>query len=213
MFTTSAQTLQLNQCYLEVHGIKYAPEVRTELIQLHRRGNCVNKTSVFQFQTYNIGSSLSTADRQFQTILTSLQGEATSIMFYITPSSQGGSTNYGLSLLEENLELSLVNYITDDSGLAIFHSLPERFCRRLFIADHFPGSFRSNAVYMLPFSLQPYLSSADGSDIRHLNLNNNILTLTSGAPGTNGPYCLRVFVKTAAFLMEDCQGNITLSYQ
>jgi len=88
MFTTSAQTLQLNQCYLEVHGIKYAPEVRTELMQLHRRGNFVNKTSVYQHQIYNIGSSLSTEDTQFQTILTSLQGEASSIMFWIRPSSQ-----------------------------------------------------------------------------------------------------------------------------
>jgi len=59
MFMTSAQTLQLNQCYLEVHGIKYAPEVRTELMQLHRRGNFVNKTSVFQWQIYNIGSMIS----------------------------------------------------------------------------------------------------------------------------------------------------------
>jgi len=58
MFTTSAQTLQFNQCYLEVHGIKYAPEVRTELMQLHRRGNFVNKTSVCQHQIYNIASSL-----------------------------------------------------------------------------------------------------------------------------------------------------------
>jgi len=149
---TAAQTLQLNQCYLEVHGIKYAPEVRNKLTQLHRRGNFVNKTSVFQNQIYNIGSSLSTADTQFQTILTSLQGEATSVMFWIRPSSQGGLTDYGLGLLEENLELIQVNYITDDSGLAIFQSLPERFCRRFFIADHYPGSFRTNFVYMLPFS-------------------------------------------------------------
>jgi len=70
-------------------------------------------------------------------------------------------------------------------------------------------------VYMLPFSLQPHLSSADGSDIGHLNLNNNnsILTLTSGAAGTNGPYSLVVFVKTTAFLTEDSLGNVTLSYQ
>jgi len=54
MFTTEAQTLQLNQCYLEVHGIKYAPEVCNELMQLHRRGNFVNKTSVYQHQIYNI---------------------------------------------------------------------------------------------------------------------------------------------------------------
>jgi len=46
MFTTGAQTLQLNQCFLEVHGIKDAPEVRNELMELHRRGNFVNKTSV-----------------------------------------------------------------------------------------------------------------------------------------------------------------------
>jgi len=135
-------------------------------------------------------------------------------MFWIRPSSQGGSTNYGLGLLEENLELSQVNHITDGSGLAIFQSLPERFCRRFFIADHYPGSFRSNVIYMLPFSLQPGLSSADGSDIGHLNLNNNnVLTLTSGDAGTNGPYSLVVFVKTAAFLTEDSLGNVTLSYQ
>jgi len=102
MLTTSAQTLQLNQCYLKVNGIKYAPEVHSELMQLHRRGNFVNKTSVYQNQTHNIGSSLSTADMQFQTILTSLQGEARSIMFWIRLSSQGGSTDYGLGLLEEN---------------------------------------------------------------------------------------------------------------
>jgi len=135
-------------------------------------------------------------------------------MFWIRPSSQGVSTNYGLILLEENLELSQVNYITDDSSLAIFQSLPERFCRRLFISDHYPGSFRSNVVYMLPFSLQPRLSAADGSDIGHLNLNNNkVLTLTRGAAGTNGPYSLTVFVKTAAFLTEDSLGNVSLSYQ
>jgi len=52
IFTTAAQMLQLNQCYLEVHGIKYVPEVRTELMQLHRRGNFVNKTSVYQHQIY-----------------------------------------------------------------------------------------------------------------------------------------------------------------
>jgi len=109
--------------------------------------------------------------------------------------------------------LSQVNYIMDDSGLAIFQSLPERFCRR-FIADHYPGSFRSSAVYMLSFSLQPCLSSADGSGIGHLTLNNNYnLTLTSGAAGMNGPYSLIVFVKTAAFLTEDSVGNVTLSYQ
>jgi len=96
MFKTAAQMLQLNQCNLEVHGIKYAPEVRNKLMQLHRRGNFVNKTSVYQHQIYNIGSSLSTADIQFQTILASLQGEASSIMFWIRPSSQGGSTDYGL---------------------------------------------------------------------------------------------------------------------
>jgi len=67
---------------------------------------------------------------------------------------------------------------------------------------------------MLPFSLQPRLSSADGSDIGHLNLNNhNFLTLTSGAAGTNSPYSLVVFVKTAAFLTGDFMGNVTLSYQ
>jgi len=183
-------------------------------MQLHRQGNFANKTSVFQHQIYNIGSSLSTSDTQFQTILTLLQGEGTSIMFWIRPSSQGGSADYGLSLLEENLELSQVNYITDDSGLAIFQILPERFCRSFFIADHFPGSFRSNVVYILPFSLQPQLSAADGSDIGYLTLNNNnVLMLTSGASGTNGPYSLVVFVKTAAFLTEDSMGNVTLSYQ
>jgi len=82
------------------------------------------------------------------------------------------------------------------------------------MADHYPGSFRSNVVYMLPFSLQPRLSAADGSDIGHLNLNNNnVLTLTSGAAGTNSPYSLVVFVKTAAFLTEDSMGNVTLSNQ
>jgi len=45
MFTTGAQTLLHNQCYLEVHGSKYAPEVCNELMQLHRIGNFVNKTS------------------------------------------------------------------------------------------------------------------------------------------------------------------------
>jgi len=130
-------------------------------MQLHRRGNFVNKTSVYQHQIYNIGSSLSTVGTQFQTILTLLEGEASSIMFWIRPSSQGGSTDYGLGLLEENLELSQVNYITDDSGLAIFQSLPERFCRSFFTADHYPGSFRSSIVYMLPFSLQPQLSAKD----------------------------------------------------
>jgi len=119
MFTTGAQMLQLNQFYLEVHGIKYAPEVNNELMQLHRRCNFVNKTTVWQFQTYSIGSSLTMADTQFQAILTSLQREATSIMFRIRPSSQGMFTDYGLGLLEENLELIQVNYITDDSGLAI----------------------------------------------------------------------------------------------
>jgi len=105
-----------------------------------------------------------------------------------------------------------VNYITDDSGLAIFQSLPERFCRRFFIADHYPGSFRSNVVYMLPFSLQPGLS-ADVSDIGHLNLNNsNSLMLTSGAAGSNGPYSLVVFVKTAT-VTENSLGNVTLSYK
>jgi len=117
MFTTSAQTLQLNQCYLEVHGIKYAPEVRTELMQLHRRGNFVNKTSVYQHQIYNIGSSLSIyseADTQFQTILTSLQGEATSIMFWIRPSSQGGSTDSDIGHL--NLNNNNNNILTLTSG-------------------------------------------------------------------------------------------------
>jgi len=67
---------------------------------------------------------------------------------------------------------------------------------------------------VLPFSLQPCLSATDGSDIGHLNLNNNnILTLTSGAAGTNGPYSLVVFVKTAAFLTEDSSGNVSISYQ
>jgi len=33
-----------------VHGIKYAPEAHNELMQLHRRGNFVNKTSVYQHQ-------------------------------------------------------------------------------------------------------------------------------------------------------------------
>jgi len=64
------------------------------------------------------------------------------------------------------------------------------------------------------FICHPLLSATDGSDIGHLNLNNkNNLTFTSGAAGTNGPYSLVVFVKTAAFLIEDCQGNISLSYQ
>jgi len=34
MFTTGAQTLQLNQCFLEVHGIKYSPKVHNELIEV-----------------------------------------------------------------------------------------------------------------------------------------------------------------------------------
>jgi len=108
MFTTGAQTLQHNQCYLEVYGIRYAPEVRNELMQLHRQGTFVNKTSVYQHQIYGIGSSLTTADTHFQT---SMQGEATSIMFWIRPSSQGGLTDYGQGLLEESLELRQVNYI------------------------------------------------------------------------------------------------------
>jgi len=91
MFITGDQMLQLYQCCLEVNGIKHAPEVHIELMQLH----------------------------------------------------------YCLGLLEENLELSQVNYITDDSGLVIFQSLLERFCRRFFVSDHYPGSFRSNVIYML----------------------------------------------------------------
>jgi len=119
-----------------------------------------------------------------------------------------------LGLLEENLELSQVNYITDENSLSIFQSLPERFCRRFFVSGHYLWPFRSNVVYMLPFSLQPQLSAADGLDIEHLNLNNNNnLSLTNGAAGTNGPYSLLVFVKTAAFLTEDYMGNVTLSYQ
>jgi len=94
-------------------------------MQLHKRGNFVNKTSVHQHQINNIGSSLTTADTQFQTILTLLQGEGTSFMFRIRPSSQGGLTDYDLGRVEANLELSQVNYITDDSGLSIFQSLPE----------------------------------------------------------------------------------------
>jgi len=119
-----------------------------------------------------------------------------------------------LGLLEENLELSQVNYITDENSLSIFQSLPERFCRRFFVSGHYLWSFRSNVVYMLPFSLQPQLSAADGSDIEHLNLNNNNnLSFTNGAAGTNGTYSLLVLVKTAAFLTEDYMGNVTLSYQ
>jgi hypothetical protein len=95
MFTTSAQTLQLNSIYLEVHGIKYSTEVRQELLSIHRQGNFVNKLSVYQNQVYNIGTSLSPASTQFQQILTSFQGEASSILFWIRPSSLGNSTDYG----------------------------------------------------------------------------------------------------------------------
>jgi len=56
---------------------------------------------------------------------------------------------------------------------------------------------------MLPFSLQPHLSAADGSDIRHLTLNLNFWS-----QGMSGPYSLVVFVKTAAFLTEDSLGNV-----
>jgi len=68
---------------------------------------------------YNIGSSLTRADKQFQTILTSLQLLSCSGL----DQALRGSTDYGLGLLEENLELSQVN--SDGSGLAIFQSLPE----------------------------------------------------------------------------------------
>jgi len=75
-------------------------------------------------------------DTQFQTILTLLQGEASSIMFWIRPSSQGGSPDYGLGLLKKNLELSQVNYITDDSGLAILQSLLEGSSSLIIIQGH-----------------------------------------------------------------------------
>lgn len=213
MFTTSQQSMTLNQCYLEVHGIKYAPKVKNKLMQIHRKGNFVNKTSVYQHQIYNIRSSLSSANTQFQTILTSLQGEITSLIFWIRPSTQGGLTNYGLSLLEENLELSQVNYITDDQGLSIFQSLDEIFCRKFFPADHYPGGFRDNICYIFSFSLQLRLSSMNGSDVGHLGMNNNnVLMLTSGSAGSNGPYSLVVLAKTAAFLAKDQNSNVTLSY-
>jgi len=62
MFTTGAQMLQLNPCYLEVHGIKYAPEVHNELMQFHRRGNLVLVYRGLIHKLYNIGLSLTTAD-------------------------------------------------------------------------------------------------------------------------------------------------------
>jgi len=69
-------------------------------------------------------------------------------------------------------------------------------------------------LFICCLSLSSLDSAADGSDIGHLNFkNNNFLTLTSGAAGTNGPYSLVVFVKTAAFLTKDSSGNVSLSYQ
>jgi len=48
MYTTSAQTLQLNSIYLKVHGLKYSDGVRQSLLSIHRQGNFVNKCSVYQ---------------------------------------------------------------------------------------------------------------------------------------------------------------------
>jgi len=130
-------------------------------------------------------------------------------MFWIRPSSQGGSTDYGLGLLEENFELSQVNYITDDSGLAIFQrDSVEGSSSLIIIQGHLEVT-----LFIYYLSLSSLDSAADGSDIGHLNLNNNNnLTLTNGAAGTNGPYNLVVFVKTAAFLIEDSMGNVALSF-
>jgi len=106
MFTTSAQTLQLNLIYLEVHGLKYSDEVRQSLLSIHHQGNFVNKCNVYQSQVYNIRTSLASSSTQIQQILSSFQGQASFISFWIRPSTLGGSTNYSLSSLEENVELS-----------------------------------------------------------------------------------------------------------
>jgi len=99
MYTTSAQTLQLNLIYLEVHGLKYSDEVRQSLLSIHRQGNFVNKCSVYQLQVYNIGTSLSSLSTQIQQILLSFQGQASSILFWIRPSTLGGSTDLVMALL------------------------------------------------------------------------------------------------------------------
>jgi len=210
-----AQTLQLNLIYLEVHGWKYSDEVRQSLLSIHRQGNFVNKCSVYQLLVYNIGTSLSSSSTQIQQILLSFQGQASSILFWIRPSTLGGSTDYSLAQLEENVELAQIISLTNDEGYnTTSQNMPARISSEIFVNEFYPGSFLSNLIYLLLFSLQPRQSTHDGSDISYLTMNgNNVLTLQTLAAAANGPYSLDVIVRTQAFLTKDQQGNCTLSYQ
>jgi len=178
MYTTSAQTLQLNSIYLKVHGLKYSDEVRQSLLSIYRQGNFVNKCSVYQLQVYNIGTSLASLSTQIQQILLSFQGQASSILFWIRPSTLGGSTDYGLAQLEENVELAQIISLTGDKGQnARSQNMPARISSEIFVNKFYPGLFLSNLIYLLPFSLQPRQSTHNGSDIGYLNMNgNNVLT-------------------------------------
>jgi len=177
MYTSSAQTLQLNLIYLKVHGLKYSDEVRQSLLLIHRQGNFVNKCSVYQLQVYNIGTSLASLSTQIQQIL--LSGQASSILFWIRPSTLGGSTDYGLAQLEENVELAQIISLTDDKGQnAMSQNMPARISSEIFVNKFYPGSFLSNLIYLLPFLLQPRQSTHDGLDIGYLTMNgSNVLTL------------------------------------
>jgi len=64
-------------------------------------------------------------------IIISRTGKLLSILFWIRPSTLGGSTGYGLAQLEEKVELAQIISLTDDKGQnATSQNMPARIKER-----------------------------------------------------------------------------------
>jgi len=146
---------------------------------------------------------------QIQQILLSFQGQASSILFWIRPSTLGGSTDYGLAQLEENVELAQIISLTNDKGQnATSQNMPARISSEIFVNEFYPELFLINLIYLLPFLLQPRQSTHDGSDIGYLTMNgNNVSTLQTSAAAANGPYSLVVIEQDNLQLLESLLGK------
>ena len=209
MFTTAAQGLTLNSISLLVSGIKYEREVRDELMRVHRSGTFVSKCETWQFQRFPLGSTLS-ANTQIQQLLQGMNGECSSLFFFIRPSLLNGSTQYGSNVLENTIQISQISQLTDEYGSnALTQNLDEIIPRVLYPLDLYPGSFRNYYLYVIPFALQPHLASSKSSDIGYLKINgNNLLVLTTGAaPSVPGPYKLFIGARMKSFITLDKDGN------
>jgi hypothetical protein len=202
IYTTPGTGLTINYMNFFVEGIQYAPEARDRLLKLHQAAPFVMRCETFQQQIITLGNLPASGSIQ-QTLTGMGIGIASQLLWFIRPTSATGA-NY----FENNYAQGYLTSFTDDKNTIIANSLPPNFLSTLLTSDY-EGSFRSNAVYMLPWTLSGKASS-EGLDVGGVILSNtNSWTVQTIAATANSQDVIFMAKLKSVFILTP-DGNLTV---